>query len=498
MIRTRPATRPRPITLAQTLAQDNGFAIDPNSMSSNMLLTTRTFAPVRRPNLVARPRLVNRLNEGLHQGHRLILVAAPAGFGKTTLIGEWTNSLDVPAAWLTLDEDCDDPGSFLLNMVAALQQVDEAFGQTIQPLLATLDAISEQNIVAALINDLADSPTGWLMVLDDYHAITDFAVHDLIGLLLEQQPPGCHIVIGTREDPPLPLARLRARGQMTEVRERSLRFRRDEAAAFLNETMKLTLSAASITALEDRTEGWAAGLQLAALALLEEAGSGRAETFITTFSGDDRYIMDYLMTEVLQRQPADIRIFLHQTAILDRITAPLCDAVLDSGDEATGSEGNRLQFPLGRSQEILEYLDRVNLFIIPLDHRREWYRYHRLFAEFLRASLDPSQQQPIHRRAAAWYEQNGFPQEAVKHKQATSMTIRSSQTALAQSLIEPLSEREVEVLVLIAAGLKNREIGRELYITTGTVKRHTNHIYGKLGVHNRTAAVARARELGLI
>jgi LuxR family maltose regulon positive regulatory protein len=367
-----------------------------------------------------------------------------------------------------------------------------------QPLLANLDAIPEQNIVAALINDLASTAAGWLVVLDDYHAITDFAVHDLLALLVEQQPPGFHIVIGTREDPPLPLARLRARGQMTEVRERSLRFQHDEAAAFLNETMKLTLSAASITALEDRTEGWAAGLQLAALALLEEAGSGRTEAFITTFSGDDRYIMDYLMTEVLQRQPADIRTFLHQTAILDRLTAPLCDAVLDSSDEATRGQGDGPQFPPGRSQEILEYLDRVNLFIIPLDHRREWYRYHRLFAEFLRASMDPSQQLPFHKRAAAWYEQNGFPQEAVRHQQATSTTIRSSQTPLAQSLVEPLSEREIEVLVLIAAGLKNREIGRELYITTGTVKRHTNHIYGKLGVHSRTAAVARARELGLL
>lgn len=463
-------------------------------MTAETLLRTRYSGPAIRPNLVLRPRLIARLNAGLGLSHRLTLVAAPAGFGKTTLLREWLETLDRPAAWLTIDQEDNDPISFLKYSIAALQQVNKRLGQSVLPLLHSEGPVSEQTLVAAvtaLINDLAAGDSELLLALDDYHLISSFAVHDMLAFLIDNLPPGFHLVIGTREDPPLPLARLRARGQITEIRERALRFTPAEASDFFNETMKLALTPEDVAALESRTEGWAAGLQLAGLALQDEPDPERAEAFIAAFAGDDRYVMDYLMAEVLQRQPEEIRHFLGQTAIVDRLTAPLCDALL-APDET------RPQPPEGRSQEILEYLERANLFIIPLDNRREWYRYHGLFAEVLRSALRPGDRLRLHRRAARWYELNGYPDEAGQHALAYARAKPTATLGTRQPLVEPLSERELEVLGLMAAGLRNREIARELTITTGTVKRHTNHIYGKLGVHNRTRAVARARELGLL
>lgn len=456
------------------------------------LLTTRFESPSIRPNLVPRPRLIGQLNAGLSLDHRLILVAAPAGFGKTTLLGEWITALERPVAWLSIDEGGNDPLAFFRYLVAALQQVDDGLGRTVQPLLLSPPPASEESLMTALINDLAGGKGDLLLVLDDYHAITSYTVHDMLSFLLENRPAGFHLVIGTREDPPLPLARLRARGQVTEIRERSLRFTLEEAGSFLNETMRLALSADHVSALESRTEGWAAGLQLAALALQEEPDAQRAQAFIAAFTGDDRYVMDYLMAEVLQRQPAEIQDFLRQTSILERLTASLCEALRGDMDEQSS---NALA---SDSQAILEHLERSNLFIIPLDHRREWYRYHRLFAEVLRATLSVEEEQQLHRRAAEWYEAHDYAFEARQHSLAYNLAFKPPRPALEQPLIESLSERELEVLGLIAAGLKNREIAQRLYITTGTVKRHTNHIYGKLGVHSRTAAVARGRELGLL
>jgi LuxR family maltose regulon positive regulatory protein len=298
-------------------------------------------------------------------------------------------------------------------------------------------------------------------------------------------------VIGTREDPPLPLARLRARDQVTEIREASLRFTTEEAAMFLNQTMRLSLPAAASAALATRTEGWITGLQLAGLALRQRVGApadGRAAAeFVAAFAGDDRFIVDYLMAEVLDRAPAPVRDFLRRTAILDRLTAPLCAALTGRDD----------------SQALLEQIEAANLFVIPLDNRREWYRYHVLFAEALRLTLPAAERGELHRQAARWFQAHGWGELALRHIRQAEGAAGAAETAPRRApggevLIEPLSEREIEVLRLIAAGRSNAEIGEQLYIAVGTVKRHINNIYGKLGVESRTQAIARARELGVL
>jgi LuxR family maltose regulon positive regulatory protein len=365
-------------------------------MTADELLTTRYHIPSLRPNLVARPRLIARLNEGLQLDQRLFLIAAPAGFGKTTLLGEWIGSVELPVTWLSLDESADNATTFLRYLIAALQQVDEGIGQSVLPLLGSPQPASMPALMATLVNDLSEIEGGLLLVLDDYHAISAFPVHDLVSFLLDNRPQNFHLAVGTREDPPFPLARLRARGQITEVRERSLRFTAGESGTFLSQTMKLTLSPEAVNALETRTEGWITGLQLAGLALRNETAT---EQFIAEFAGDDRYIMDYLFSEVLEREPEAVRQFLTQTALLDRLTAPLCGALTGRDD----------------SQVILEHLERANLFLLPLDNRRQWYRYHRLFAEVLRLTLPVEEQQRLHRRAMGWYEENGYADEAISH-----------------------------------------------------------------------------------
>jgi len=372
------------------------------------LVVTKLYIPPSRPNLVARPRLLAQLDEGLHAGKRLALLSAPAGFGKTTLITEWVCAAAREIAWLSLDEGDNDPLHFLAYLIAALQQADGRIGRSVQSLLqpaglAQTNATVLNRLIAPLITDIAAAGTPLVLVLDDYHFITNDAVHDITHFLLENQPPIMHTVINTREDPPLPLPRLRARNQIGELRERDLRFTAEEAAAFLSHTMRLTLSAQIVEALEARTEGWIAGLQLAALALQDMAtrqGSlADTRTFIAAFSGDNRYVLDYLVAEVLQRQPPTTRDFLRQTVILDRLTASLCDAVTGRDD----------------SQAMLERLDAANLFLIALDHRREWYRYHRLFAETLRPTLPPDKAARLHRHAALWYESQGEMPTAIQH-----------------------------------------------------------------------------------
>ncbi len=365
-------------------------------MISDELLTTRYQIPSLRPNLVPRPRLVARLNEGLELDHRLFLVAAPAGFGKTTLLGEWIATVELPVAWLSLDENGIDTRMFLKYVITALQQVDERIGQMALPLLTSPQPLAIDSLMATLINDLSQIKGGLMLVLDDYHAISAIPVHELLSFLLDNRPPGFYLAVGTREDPPFPLARLRARGQITEVRERSLRFDAIESAAFLSQTMNLALSPEAINALEHRTEGWITGLQLAGLALQNEMVS---DQFISDFAGDDRYIIDYLLSEVLGREPEPVRNFLYQTAVLERLSAPLCAALTGRDD----------------SQATLEHLERANLFLIPLDNRRQWYRYHRLFAEALRLSLATEEQQRLHLRAMSWYEENGYTAEAISH-----------------------------------------------------------------------------------
>ncbi|MCW2578648.1 MAG: ATP-dependent transcriptional regulator, MalT-like, LuxR family [Blastococcus sp.] len=363
------------------------------------LLETKLHVPRSRRGLVARPRLDERLSRGTDSA--LTLVSAPAGFGKTTLLTEWLASAPAEGrsvAWLSLDPRDNDPAVFWTYLVAALQAVEPAIGVSARALLESSQAPSEA-ILESLLNDLSGVAGDVVLVLDDYHVIEARDVQEGMAFLLDHLPPQVHLVIATRADPSLPLARLRARGELVEVRVADLRFTADEAAAYLSEVMGLELEAGDVEVLAGRTEGWIAALQLAALSL-----QGREDVagFIAGFAGDDRYIVDYLVEEVLQRQPDPIRNFLLQTSVLGRLSGALCDAV-------TGQDDGRA---------MLAALDRANLFLVPLDDRRQWYRYHHLFADVLRARLldeQPERVRGLHLRASAWCEDNGGRSEAVEH-----------------------------------------------------------------------------------
>ena len=305
---------------------------------STPILATKLYVPPPRPHAVLRPRLTERLNEGLHR--KLTLISAPAGFGKTTLLGEWVAGCERLAAWLSLDEADSDPTRFLAYLVAALQTIAPNIGEGVLGALQSPQPPPTESILTALLNEITTIPDDFVLVLDDYHVIDARAVDDALAFLLEHLPPRMHLVIATREDPQLPLARLRARGQLTELRAADLRFTPSEAAEFLKGVMGLDLSAEDIAALEDRTEGWIAGLQLAALSM---RGREDVAGFIRAFAGDNRYIVDYLVEEVLQRQPERVRSFLLQTSILDRLSGPLCDAVTgqERRQRAVGGPGAR-------------------------------------------------------------------------------------------------------------------------------------------------------------
>src|SRR5438270_3071465 len=389
--------RTTPPNKALELIAENGSFY--NCMSTP-ILATKLYLPRLRPNVVFRPRLIERLNDGLHG--KLTLIAAPAGFGKTTLVSEWVEGIERPrarTAWLSLDEGDNDPARFLAYLVAALQTIAANIGEGVLGLLQSSQPPPPEAILTALLNEITTLPDHFVLVLDDYHVIDAKPVDIALTYLVEHLPPQMHLVIATREDPQLPLARLRARGHLTELRAADLRFTASEAAAFLNQVMGLNLSAEDIARLSDHTEGWIAGLQLAALSM---QGHQDVPGFIRAFAGDHRYIVDYLVEEVLQRQPEAVRSFLLQTSILDRLSGPLCDAV--TGQE----EGNAR----------LEALERGNFFVVPLDDTRHWYRYHHLFAEVLSARLlaeQPDQGSTLHRRASAWYEQHGSVADAIRH-----------------------------------------------------------------------------------
>jgi len=358
-------------------------------------LNHQTLCPPPQPRVVLR--LIEQLNEGVHR--KVTLISAPAGFGKTTLLSEWVAGCGRPAAWLSLDEGDNDPTRLLAYRVAALQTIAPNIGESALGVLQSPQPPPTESILTALLNEITTIEDDFVLVLDDYHVIDARAVDDALTFVLEHLPPRMHLVIATREDPNLPLARLRARGQLSELRATDLRFTSSEAAEFLNQVMSLNLSAEEIAALETRTEGWIAGLQLAALSM---RGREDVPGFIRAFAGDHRYIVDYLVEEVLQRQPERIRSFLLQTSILDRLSGLLCDAVTDQ------EEGNVL----------LETLERGNFFVVPLDDKRHWYRYHHLFADVLYAHLmaeQPDQVSTLHRRASEWHEQNGLPADAIRH-----------------------------------------------------------------------------------
>ena len=375
---------------------------------STPILATKLYVPPPRPEAVPRPRLVERLNEGLHR--RLILVSAPAGFGKTTLIGEWVATLPRPVAWLSLDEGDNDPARFLSYLVAALRTIAPNMGEGVLGALQSPQPPPTESVLTALLNEITTIEDDFVLVLDDYHVLDSGAVDEALTFMLEHLPPRLKLVIATREDPPLPIARLRARGQMSELRAADLRFTPTEAAGFLEGTMGLKLSAEEIAALEERTEGWIAGLQLAALSMRGREDVGG---FIRAFAGDNRYILDYLAEEVLGRQPGRIRSFLLETSVLERLSGPLCDAV--TGQEDGGA--------------MLETLERGNFFAVPLDDKRHWYRYHHLFADVLYAHLIAEQPDLVpvfHRRASEWYEHNGSVADAVRHALAAEDFVRAA------------------------------------------------------------------------
>jgi LuxR family transcriptional regulator, maltose regulon positive regulatory protein len=366
---------------------------------STPILATKLYIPPPQPGVVPRPRLINRLNAGLAMGRKLTLISASAGFGKTTMVGEWLAHCGRLVAWLSLDEGDRDPIRSIAYLIAALQTIQAGFGEGLLAVLQSPQPPQAETILTALLNEIAAISDNFILVLDDYHVIDSQVVDQALTFLIEHQPPQMHLVIATREDPSLPLSRLRVRGQLTELRAADLRFTPAEAAEFLNQIMGLNLSTEDIAALATRTEGWIAGLQLAAVSM-----QGREDVagFIQAFTGSHRFVLDYLVEEVLQHQPEPIRNFLLQTAILDRFCASLCNVVTERED----------------GKEILAILERSNLFLIPLDDRRQWYRYHHLFADVLRAHLmeaQPDRVATLHQWASAWYEQNGFPPDAIRH-----------------------------------------------------------------------------------
>ncbi len=374
------------------------------------LLATKLYIPQLRRDFVPRSRLVERLNEGLHR--RLALVSAPAGFGKTTLLSEWLVTRDrwmtadhsrPSAAWLSLDAEDNELRRFLSYLLAALATIDPETGQAAGNLLRLPQLPPAETVLTTLINELCSLPGDLVLVLEDYHTIEDGAIHNALTFLLDNLPPQAHVVISTRADPPLPLSRWRSRGMMIEIRADDLRFTRQESTAYFNDVMNLPLVPEDVTALNQRTEGWIVGLQMAALALQGKNQQQDASAFVQAFSGSHHYILDYLVEEVLAHQPDQVKTFLQQTSILSRLTGSLCDAV-------TGEEDG---------QATLETLDTANLFLVPLDDERRWYRYHHLFAEVLRARLQRIAEKQglalLHTRAAEWYEEHGEVPEAFKH-----------------------------------------------------------------------------------
>ncbi|MBE7434581.1 MAG: helix-turn-helix transcriptional regulator [Anaerolineales bacterium] len=363
------------------------------------VLATKFFIPLLPPKVVARSRLVKQLSDGLTTGHKLTLISAPAGFGKSTLVSEWIVNCGQQAAWLSLDENDNDPVRFLIYVISALQKISPNLGAGLLDALQSPQSPPIETVSTALLNEITILSNNFILVLDDYHLTDSKSVDDALTFLIDNLPPQMHLVITTREDPALPTPRLRARNQLTEIRASDLRFTPSEAVEFLNQVMGLNLTEEEVAALDKRTEGWIAGLQLAALSM---KGQQDVHGFIQAFAGDHRYIVDYLVEEVLRRQPEPVRNFLLQTSILERLNGPLCDAV-------TIQPGSKSK---------LEQLQRGNLFLIPLDDKREWYRYHHLFADVLRMHLtteQPEQVSTLHRRASEWCEKNNLTTEAIHH-----------------------------------------------------------------------------------
>jgi LuxR family maltose regulon positive regulatory protein len=423
----------------------------------DQLLATKVNLPRTRPDRLARSRLLQRLDEGL--GRALMLVCTPAGFGKTTLLADWATSTTMPVAWLSLDPDDNDPARFWRYVAAALDRAGVPVAERVGSLSPQGGEASSHAVVTAVINELEAQPDEVTLALDDYHVIESAPIHDGVAFLLHHLPPQLHLVIAGRSDPPLQLARLRAAGRLCELRAADLRFTPEETAAFLRDLWRLDLAPEAVTVLENRTEGWAVGLQLAALSLRDVPDP---DVFLDAFSGTHRFILDYLSEEVLERQPQPVRAFLLQTSVLERLRGPLCDAVTGT------SEG----------QDMLEALERANLFLVPLDEERRWYRFHHLFADLLRASLQRSRPElvpELHRRAAQWCEQHGLIDDAIRHRLGSGdapsaarlveehldETLRRGEDVILQRWLSALPEEAVQAVpaLCLAQGLMEFHLG---------------------------------------
>ena len=361
------------------------------------LLETKVTVPRPRAERLRRPHLIASLDEGMKCD--VVLVCTPAGFGKTTLLAEWALRREHPVAWVSLDSDDNDPVRFWRYVIAALDRACPGIGRDVLLLLDPPNVATVHGVVTALINELEAASDEVALVLDDYHAIGAAPIHDSVAFLLSHLPPQLRLVIATRSDPPLPLARLRAAGALAELRGSDLRFTPEESAALLRDVWGLDVSPRTAAALDARTEGWAVGLQLAALSL---QGRPDPDAFVDAFTGTHRFVLDYLGEEVLGRQPERVRTFLLRTSILERLSGPLCDAVTEEGG----------------GQSMLEDLEHANMFLIPLDDNCHWYRFHHLFRDHLRARLhqsDPGSVRNLHRRAATWCEEHGLLDDAIRH-----------------------------------------------------------------------------------
>jgi len=408
------------------------------------LLKTKLYIPPTKSDLLERPRLVNRLLEGLDG--KLTLISAPAGFGKTTLLTSWIHSKEEkirsssslpPSAWISLDEGDNDPVRFVSYLITALRKIQPEVGGSTFYIMQTPNLPPAEILLVSLINELSEIRNKFMVILDDYHVIIDERVHSIINFLLENQPPQMHLVISSRADPPWPYARLRGRGEINEIRVNELRFTPEESADFLNDVMGLELSPEDISALEDRTEGWIAGLQMAALSIQgrkRTQGDHAVTVFVKAFAGSNRFVLDYLLEEVLNQQTSEIQAFLLQTSILERMTASLCDDVTQRDD----------------SQELLAQLEQANLFLMPLDDERRWYRYHHLFGDLLKSVLGknfPNYELHLHRRASNWFEDNGLMVDAVSHALAAGDTERVASLVEGNAALAMMDYGELNTLV---------------------------------------------------
>ena len=451
----------------------------PELPTSFPLLKTKLYIPAPPASRVVRARLVERLGEVEQKA--LTIISAPAGFGKTTLLAEWIAQTTLPVAWLSLDNGDNDPHRFLSYLSTTLECIQEDVGAEAIQFMRSHQRLSPHIILASLINALGRVAEPYVLVLDDYQFITEHAVHETVSYLLDHIPTTMHIVISTRADPPLQLGRLRAHGQMLELRTQDLRFIPEEAVEFLNEVMHLELSAEDIETLETRTEGWVVGLKMAALSL---RGNKNVSDFIRAFSGSHRYVLDYLVEEVLRRQPARIQTFLLKTSILEKLNSHLCDALMSAEQTQTGES----------SQEILEYLEKSNLFLIPLDENKQWYRYHHLFADLLRArlqsTLGATSVAQLHGHASEWYGQNGSVIEAIHHA-SLALDNERVECLIEQNYMEMVNRGEMSWLRFWTGALSKELIYSRPWLCIYEAQNHA--WFGELEEAHRLLEVAEKR-----